>query len=145
MKMFILDSYALLCLFDNKRKAENKAIKKYLENAESGRIKLYLSKINEGEVFYKLYKYLGESVAFGFRTDLKRGLFPINVISVNDKRTEAASEIKARYPISYADAFCIELARDLNLPVVTEDPEFESVDRVIKVISLKNKKNLPRA
>jgi predicted nucleic acid-binding protein len=136
MKMFILDSYSLLCLFDNKRKAESKIVKKYLEDAESGKIKLYLSKINEGEIFYKLYKYLGESFAFGFREDLKRGLFPINVISVNDKRAEAASEFKAKYPVSYADAFCIEVAKDMDLPIITGDPEFESVKDIIKIIPL---------
>jgi predicted nucleic acid-binding protein len=135
--MFILDSYALLCLFDNKRKAETRAIRKYLENAEGGKIRLYLSKINEGEIFYKLYKYLGESIAFGFREDLKKGLFPINVVSVNGRRTEAASEIKARYPVSYADAFCIELAKDMNLPIITGDPEFKSVKEVVKVVPLK--------
>lgn len=136
MKMFILDSYALLCLFDSKRKAENKAIRKYLEDAESGNIKLYLSKINEGEVFYKLYKYLGGSIALGFREDLKRGLFPVNVVSVNDKKTEEASRIKAKYPVSYADAFCIELAKDMNLPIITGDPEFESVKEIVKVAPL---------
>ncbi len=131
--MFILDSFALLCLFDRKKKRENRTIRKYLEDAENGRIKLYISKINEGEVFYKLYKYLGESVAVGFREDLKHGIIPVNIVSVNDKRAERASEIKARYPLSYADAFCIELARDMNLPVITGDPEFESVKEIIEV------------
>ncbi|GER94850.1 PIN domain-containing protein [hot springs metagenome] len=132
--MFILDSFALLCLFDRKRKRENKAIRKYLEDAESGNIKLYLSKINEGEVFYKLYKYLGKSVAVGFREDLKHGIIPVNIVSVNDKRTERASEIKARYPLSYADAFCIELAKDMNLPIITGDPEFRSVKGIVEVV-----------
>ncbi len=132
--MFILDSFALLCLFDGKRKKENKVIRKYLEDAESGKIKLYLSKINEGEVFYKLYKYLGESVAVGFREDLKHGIIPVNIASVNDKRAERASEIKAKYPLSYADAFCIELARDMNLPIITGDPEFKSVKGIIEVV-----------
>jgi len=44
--------------------------------------------------------------------------------------------IKAQYPISYADAFCIELAKDMNLPVITDDPEFESVGNIIKIIPL---------
>ena len=48
MKMFILDSYALLCLFDKKRRSEKEAVTKYLEDAEKGRIKLYMSKMNEG-------------------------------------------------------------------------------------------------
>ncbi|MBI3599245.1 MAG: type II toxin-antitoxin system VapC family toxin [Nitrospinae bacterium] len=132
--MFVLDSFAMLCLFDRKRKRENRAIRKYLEDAENGRIKLYLSKINEGEIFYKLYKYLGESVAIGFREDLKHGIVPVNVVSVNDKRVERASEIKSKYPVSYADAFCIELAREMNLPVITGDPEFKNVGEIIKIV-----------
>lgn len=131
--MLILDSYALLCLFDKKRKAEKNAVMKCLEDAEKGRIKLYISKINEGEVFYKLYKYLGEAVATGFRADLRRGMFPLQVVPVNDKRVDEASAIKAKYPVSYADAFCIELAKDMNLPVVTGDPEFASVRDIIKL------------
>jgi len=133
MKMFILDSYALLCLFDKKRKAERDAVMKYLEDAEKGKVKLYISKINEGEVYYKLYKYLGEAVATGFRADLKKGMFPLHVVSVNDKRVDEASAIKAKYPVSYADAFCIELAKDMNLPIVTGDPEFASVKDLVKL------------
>lgn len=131
--MFILDSFALLCLFDRKRKRESKAIGKYLEDAENGKINLHLSKINEGEVFYKLYKYLGESIAVGFREDIKQGIIPVNIVSVNDKRTERASEIKAKYPLSYADAFCVELGRDMNLPIITGDPEFKSVKGIVKI------------
>ena len=134
--MFIFDSYVLLCLFDKKRSVERQAVMKYLEDAEKGRTKLYMSKINEGEVFYKLYKYLGGPIAEGFREDLKRGLFPLNVVPVNDKRAEEASVIKAKYPVSYADAFCIELARDMDLPVITGDTEFDTVKEIIKVVPL---------
>jgi predicted nucleic acid-binding protein len=131
--MLILDSYALLCLFDKKRKAEKEAVTKYLEDADKGKIKLYISKVNEGEVFYKLYKYFGAEIAAGFRADLKRGMFPLHVVPVNDKRVDEASMIKAKYPVSYADAFCIELAKDMNLPVVTGDPEFASVQDLVKL------------
>lgn len=64
--MFVLDSYALLCLFDRKRPKEKKTIISYLEKAENGEIQLYLSKINEGEIFYKLFKYVGEPIAREF-------------------------------------------------------------------------------
>ena len=133
MKMLILDSYTLLCLFDKKRKMEKDVVTKYLHDADRGKVKLYISKVNEGEVFYKLYKYLGAEIAAGFRADLKRGMFPLHVVPVNDKRVDEASLIKAKYPVSYADAFCIELARDMNLPVITNDPEFESVKDLIKL------------
>ncbi|HMK57225.1 MAG TPA: type II toxin-antitoxin system VapC family toxin [Dissulfurispiraceae bacterium] len=136
MKMFILDSYAVLCLFDKKRRSEREAVMKHLEDAEKGKEKLYMSKINEGEVFYRLYKYLGSHVAVGFREDIKKGLVPLNIVPVNDKRAEDASILKAKYPISYADAFCIGLARDMGLPVITGDPEFDSVKDIVKVMAL---------
>lgn len=133
MKSFILDSYAMLCLFDKKRKEEKHSIMQYLEEAERGRVKLYMSKVNEGEVFYRLYKHLGSFIAIGFRADLKRGLFPLQVVSVNDRRVDEASLIKAKYPVSYADAFCIELARDMNLPIITGDPEFDKVKDIVQL------------
>jgi len=131
--MLIFDSYALLCLFDKKHPSGQNKIKQYLSDAEKGRIKLYMSKINEGEVFYRLYKYLGEPVAAGFREDIKSGVVPITVISVNDKRAERASEIKAKHAVAYADAFCIELALDMGLPIVTGDPEFKSVRQLVTI------------
>ncbi len=134
--MFILDSYALLCLFDRKRKKEGHIVKKHMEEAEAGGKRLLLSKINEGEVFYKLYKYLGSGIAYGFREDLRQGLIPVQVVSVNDKRAEAASEIKANYPVSYADAFCIALAVEMGMPVLTGDSEFRSAQDIIEIVEL---------
>ncbi len=134
--MFVLDSYALLCLFDKKRPQEKKSIIRYLEKAEKGEIRLYLSKINEGEIFYKLFKYVGEPIARGVREDIRRGVFPVQVVSVTDKKVEKASEIKAQYPLSYADAFCIELAVDMNKPILTGDPEFEQVQNRVEIVWL---------
>lgn len=72
MNKFILDSYVLLCFFDKKRQKETRAVKKYFVDSENGKAALYMSKMNEGEVFYKLYKYLGSEFASGFRADVKR-------------------------------------------------------------------------
>lgn len=128
--MFILDSYAFLCLFDINRHKEREAVREYFRSAESKHLTLYLSKINEGEIFYKLYRYLGAAVANSFRGDLRRGLFPVKVVSVSDKRVERASAIKARYPLSYAAAFCAELAMDMDIPIITGDTEFRDVREV---------------
>lgn len=136
MKTYILDSYTLLCLFDKKRKKEKEAVVKLLEQAEKGKISLFLSKINEGEIFYRLYKHIGPDIALGFREDLKAGLFPLNVVAVNDRRAEEASIIKAKYPVSYADAFCIALAKEMDHPAITSDPEFDSVKDFVKVAPL---------
>lgn len=75
MKTYILDSFALLCLFDGNRPKEKEIVKNYLEQAEDGKISLYMSKINEGEIYYKLYKYIGSIFAAGFRSDIKKACF----------------------------------------------------------------------
>lgn len=75
-------------------------------------------------------------MAIGFREDIKKGIIPISVISVSDRRVERASEIKARYAVSYADAFCIELAQDMNMPLITGDKEFMAVKDIVKIVWL---------
>lgn len=43
------------------------------------------------------------------------------------------AEIKSEPALSYADAFCIATAQRLDATVLTNDPEFESVDSIIKI------------
>jgi ribonuclease VapC len=40
-----------------------------------------------------------------------------------------ASRLKARYPIAYADAFAIQLAREMDVPLVTGDPEIRALEK----------------
>lgn len=48
-------------------------------------------------------------------------------------RILAAAHVKARHPISYADAFAVALAQELEAVVVTGDPEFGCVEELIDV------------
>jgi predicted nucleic acid-binding protein len=43
---------------------------------------------------------------------------------------------KARYTISYADAFAAALAQELRAPLVTADLEFEQVESHVEVLWL---------
>jgi predicted nucleic acid-binding protein len=45
----------------------------------------------------------------------------------------AAAEKKSEPARSYADAFCIATAQRLNATVLTGDPEFKSVEHLIKI------------
>lgn len=45
----------------------------------------------------------------------------------------AAAWIKARYPISCADAFAVATATKLEATVVTGDPEFQAVSELVPV------------
>ena len=41
--------------------------------------------------------------------------------------------IKSEHAVSYADAFCIATAQQLNATVLTNDPEFRSVQHLLKI------------
>ena len=58
---------------------------------------------------------------------------PITIVSVDNELVKEASEIKADYTVSFADAFCIATAKRLDCKVLTNDPEYESVQNLVTV------------
>jgi ribonuclease VapC len=58
---------------------------------------------------------------------------PIDLFPVDQPLVRAAAEIKSDHALSYADAFCIATAQRLDATVLTNDPEFESVENLIKI------------
>ncbi len=48
-----------------------------------------------------------------------------------------AAKIKGQYPVSYADAFAIATAIRLEAVVVTADPEYHSVSKLLEILWLK--------
>jgi ribonuclease VapC len=52
--------------------------------------------------------------------------------ATNDLVFEAA-EIKADYPISYADCFAVASALDQSAEIVTGDPDFKKVEHLVKI------------
>ena len=114
-----LDSFALLAYLDGE--AGMPRVRSVLEGAEAQRHRVYLSLIN-----------LGEALS----TERERGLMearrtlgaidqlPLEIVDVSRSTVLAAAHIKARFPISYADAFAVVAAQDHGGVVVTGDPEF---------------------
>ena len=60
-------------------------------------------------------------------------LLPIQLAEVTMDRVLAAAQVKAQYPISYADAFAVALAQELNATIVTGDSEFKQVESIVKL------------
>jgi predicted nucleic acid-binding protein len=52
-------------------------------------------------------------------------MLPIRILSISDQEVMAAAKIKAKYPISYADAFVVAQALQSRATVVTGDPEYK--------------------
>jgi len=62
---------------------------------------------------------------------------PIKLVVTDEELTIEASRIKAKHPLSYADAFAVALAQRHGVSVVTGDPEFSCVENLISVKWLK--------
>ena len=109
-------------------------VKTILEKALKGETRVSMSPINLGEIFYLSVRKLGEERAEQLREDIKR--LPVKIEEVTFERIMEAARIKARYPVSYADVFCVALTLELKAPVVTGDPEFKQFDPLIDIIWL---------
>lgn len=99
-----------------------------LTDAEAGRVRLLMSAINVGEVYYFLRKHHSEALAESWR-EASRTL-PVTIEVPTSDDIWAAATLKSRFPIAYADAFAGALAQKYNCPLVTGDPELRRVDQL---------------
>jgi predicted nucleic acid-binding protein len=61
---------------------------------------------------------------------------PVELIDVTKERVIAAARVKARHPVSYADAFVISTAIELTAVILTGDPEFKTTESQAAVLWL---------
>ena len=122
----VLDSFAVLALLEGEAGAAEVA--GYLSAGEGVVLMTY---VNLGEVVYTVIRERGQSRADA----VLLGLEETRVTFVSAERTLclAAARFKARYRISYADAFCAALSEISGFPVVTGDPEFRQLEGIISI------------
>jgi uncharacterized protein len=125
----VLDSFALVVFF-HKEPGWEKVRKVFLELSSSGQ-KALLCRINWGEFYYIVRRRVGRQKAEEALALL--GQLPIDLLSIDDALVREAAELKAEYPISYADAFCIAVAKHHKAQVLTNDPEFKSIEGIVSV------------
>jgi ribonuclease VapC len=118
---YVLDSFALLAYFEGEPGMPK--VRSVLEGASARRHAAYLSLINLGEVLYIAERERGLGAAR--RTLGAIDELPLEIVPVSRSTVLAAAHIKARYSISYADAFAAVAAQDCGGIVVTGDPEFQ--------------------
>jgi predicted nucleic acid-binding protein len=120
---YVLDSFALLAYLEGESGMPR--VRAVLEAAEAGRYRVYLSLINLGEVLYVVERERGLIAAQQTLAAVDR--LPLDVLPVTRATVLAAAHVKARFPLSYADAFAVITAQDHAATVLTGDPEFEPV------------------
>jgi predicted nucleic acid-binding protein len=125
----VLDSFALVSLFH--REPGWQVVQRALYDLDKAHSRAILSWINWGEFFYIVKRRVGAAKA----TDALRLLeqLPIELYPVDQPLVRAAAEIKSEHALSYADAFCVATAQRLDAIVLTDDPEFESVEHLIQI------------
>lgn len=117
-----LDAFAVLTWLQDEAGADE--VEKHLQQVhEQGEYRCFLSLINLGEVYYQIYRKRGATTADRFWDGVFRGEIPLTVIDVTRKRVLESGRLKARYPIALADAFAIQLALEMHVPLLTGDPE----------------------
>ena len=131
---YILDAWAIVAWIE--KESGYLRVSELLEKAGNREIRLTMSIVNFGEVFYRTGKLYGISEAT--RTERKMRALPINIIApVEETLVMRAAYLKAQYPISYADAFAAALTEQEKAILVTGDRDFKRIEKIIKIEWLK--------
>lgn len=129
----VLDSFAVLAYLQAEKGAQQ--VKELLHQAANGQLTVLMTVINLGEVYYITSRVYGQERAEEVLAMLKH--LPIKLVVVDEKLTLEASRIKAKHPLSYADAFTVALAQRHGISIVTGDPEFSCIENLVSVKWLK--------
>lgn len=130
---FVFDANALLSLFEDRPVAASR-VRRLLEEASHRQNPILLSAVNWGEVFYIIWRLRGEEKAVA--TEAKVRQLPIVVVAADQDRATRAAAIKQKHNLGYADAFAAELAIERKAQLVTADPEFTRLGKILSVYEL---------
>ena len=126
-KKSLIDSFALLTYL--KQESNYQRVEDLLSSKEN---QILMNDINIGETFYILAKERGLDQAEYFINAILPNL-PITKIGNAMTEVIDAAKIKAQYPISYADCFAVATAIREKAVIVTGDPEFKHVEKIVTI------------
>lgn len=133
-----MDSYAVLAYLNDEPAAQD--VEDILRLAVNGEVKVYMSWINLGEVYYRLQRVYNRQISRKAIEIIKS--WPIELLQVEEQLTLLAGDIKAKNRLSYADAFAAATAVSSDGIILTGDQEFKPLEgHVIKIKWLKSSHN----
>jgi len=125
----LFDSHALLAFFQKEEGAQ--IVASILNQLRAQRLNRLICVINLGEIIYLTKRRFGDEKKIEVLGRIHQLGFKI--LPVPDSLVYQAAEIKAQYPMSYADAFAVACAQEHSAVLVTGDPEFKAVSHLIKI------------
>jgi predicted nucleic acid-binding protein len=132
-RRYVFDANALVGWLEDREGTAGK-IERLLDEALRQDLPVLISAVNWGEVFYIACRLHGEPKA----RELEAGLqdMPLVVVPVDRDRATRAASLKQKHNLGYADAFAAELAIERGAWLVTADPEFSRLGKMLQVFSL---------
>lgn len=131
-KNLVLDSWSLLAYF--KKEKTGFKVKKLLHQAARGELRLYLSLINWGEIYYQILRRFGQEKLREAMVIIEQS--SIRLVVVDKELITLAARRKAKGGLSFADCFVLATAKKLKGAVVTGDPEFKVLKKEVEILWL---------
>ena len=106
-------------------------VRQALRRARKKEILILLSLINYGECMYVIEREDG--IVEAQRSANIIDQLALEVVPADRPLVFAAAHLKARYPISYADAFAAAVAKQHHARLMTGDPEFKALEPEVPI------------
>jgi len=119
----VLDTWAVMAWLRDEPAAEK--MERLWSQAGAGRIRLLISAINLGEVFYITARWRSLKEAELVWDRLQE--MPLEIRPASTPLIREAARLKALHRLSYADAFAVATAVREAAPLVTGDPEMKAL------------------
>jgi ribonuclease VapC len=125
----VLDSYAVMAFLEDEPGAD--LVRGLILKAEESDLKLLMSVVNLGEVWYSIARTTSPETADQYVREIQG--MAIETVDADWQLTRQAAAFKAEGNIAYGDCFAAALAKDRKANLVTGDKEFKVLEGEINV------------
>jgi len=125
----VLDSYALMAFFEDEPGAD--LVRGLLLKAEESDLKLLMSVVNLGEVWYSIARTTSPETADEYIHEIQG--MAIDIVDADWQLTRQAAVFKDNGKLAYGDCFAAALAKNREAELITGDKEFETLEGEIKI------------
>ena len=126
---YLFDSHALLTFFQKEEGAD--LVAEILRESIKQEHRRLICVINMGEMIYMTKRRFGDAKKLEVMARIHQLGFKI--LPAPEALVYKAAEIKAEYPISYADCFALATAVEQSATLVTGDPDFKKVAHLLDI------------
>ncbi|MGA2822638.1 MAG: type II toxin-antitoxin system VapC family toxin [Bacteroidales bacterium] len=125
----VLDAYAIMAFFEDEPGAE--VVRNLLLKAEADDVKLLISVVNLGEVWYSIARTNSPVTADQYIQEIQG--MAIDIVDADWPLTRQAATFKANGNISYADCYAAALTKNRKAELITGDKEFKALEGEITI------------